>query len=223
MLYGGNVLACIQLVDNVSIATSTNFIIHILIDPNDGSTYVESDDYSDFQKMVITINSLSEQMRRQLIAQKLEFEDMQLEFMDMRRIAKNAEDVSIYARQISEESLANSNNAITIATEAKELVEEFDSRIQYGIDTSEEAKRIAYEVKTIAEGTNDKLTIVEEKINDLEPKVEANTTNIANIQAEMEDIQPKIDAAKLEAIEVAHQELVEALTFQEFGFEEYEG
>ena len=50
MLYEGNVLACIQLVDEISIATSVNFMIHILADPNDGSDFEATDDFSEFQK-----------------------------------------------------------------------------------------------------------------------------------------------------------------------------
>lgn len=89
MLYEGNVLACIQIVDEVSIATSVNFNIHILIDPNDGATFVESDDYTNFQKAVIQLTTIQEKSRKQLIDQKLEFEDMQLTFIDMQQNISN--------------------------------------------------------------------------------------------------------------------------------------
>ena len=58
MLYCGDVLACIELVDDVSIAASNNFMIHVLEDPNDGSTFVVSDDFSEFKTAVIALNSL---------------------------------------------------------------------------------------------------------------------------------------------------------------------
>lgn len=90
MLHEGNALANIQLVDDVSIATSTNFTIHILYDPNNGSTYTDSDDYSDFKKMVISISCLEQQMKDQMELQKIEFEDMQLEFQKVRKIAADA-------------------------------------------------------------------------------------------------------------------------------------
>lgn len=44
MLAEGHVLANIQLVDDVSTATSTNFIIHVLADPHDGFDSVTPDD-----------------------------------------------------------------------------------------------------------------------------------------------------------------------------------
>ena len=53
MLYEGNVLACIQIVDEVSISTSVNFTIHVLIDPNDGSNFEETDDFTEFQKGIL--------------------------------------------------------------------------------------------------------------------------------------------------------------------------
>ena len=66
MLYEGNVLACIQLVDSVSIATSTNFMIHVLIDPNDGSRYTATDDFTEFQNAVISLTTLSDEMQHQI-------------------------------------------------------------------------------------------------------------------------------------------------------------
>ncbi len=94
MLFEGHVLANIQLVDNVSIATSTNFIIHVLLDPNDGSDFVASDDYSAFQEAVINLTNLegrvqdqldeaiaqNEEQREQMEQQRAEFENMQSVF-----------------------------------------------------------------------------------------------------------------------------------------------
>lgn len=90
MLHEGNVLACIELVDDISISTSTNFLIHILADPNDGSSYIESDDYSDFKKMVIRITSLEDEMREQLNQQKEEFDAMKDEFENTKETAHEA-------------------------------------------------------------------------------------------------------------------------------------
>lgn len=53
MLYEGDVLCCIEIVDHLSIAPSTNFRVHVLADPDDGSRFVASDDYSEFQKATI--------------------------------------------------------------------------------------------------------------------------------------------------------------------------
>lgn len=131
MLYEGNVLACIQIVDNISIATSTNFTIHVLIDPNDGTRYTATDDFSEFQKAVMNMATLSDEMKRQMANQKIEFEDMQLEFMDVRRITNEAENISMEAKQIAETSLQTSQNALntiinltTVATEARDIAQE---------------------------------------------------------------------------------------------------
>ena len=77
MLQEGDVLCCIELVDDVSIVASTNFKVHVLYDPNDGETYVYSDDFSLFQKAVINLTTLSSQMTDQMEQQKKDFELMQ--------------------------------------------------------------------------------------------------------------------------------------------------
>lgn len=115
MLYEGNVLACIQIVDRVSIATSTNFTIHILIDSNDGLSFIASDDYTEFQKAVIQLTSVETQARKQLADQKLEFENMQLAFIDIRRITIENQNIVEEAKQIAE-------NALGTATEALETI-----------------------------------------------------------------------------------------------------
>ena len=57
MLMEGNATCCIKLVDDISISQSSNFIVHILKDPDDGSHFVVSDDYSIFQQAVIEMNT----------------------------------------------------------------------------------------------------------------------------------------------------------------------
>lgn len=76
MLKEGDVLCCIELVDSVSIAQSTNFLVHVLSDPNDGSGFVVSDDFTLFQNAVIRLNCIGDQMRDQMTQQKIEFNDM---------------------------------------------------------------------------------------------------------------------------------------------------
>lgn len=172
MLYEGNVLACIQIVDNVSIATSTNFTIHVLIDPNDGTRYTATDDFSEFQKAVINMATLSDEMKRQMANQKIEFEDMQLEFMDVRRITNEVENVSMEAKQIAETSLQTSQNALntiinltTVATEARDIaqetkesvaqiegqVQELSNRIDNNEQITQAIKEVADSAKEIAE------------------------------------------------------------------------
>lgn len=63
MLSEGTVLCRIELVDSVSISPSTNFNVHVLSDPDDGSKYILSDDYSEFQKAVIQMTTLTDRIR----------------------------------------------------------------------------------------------------------------------------------------------------------------
>lgn len=91
MLYEGNVLACIQIVDKISIATSVNFIIHVLNDPiNDQEPEIDDIDYSNFQKIITQVTNLSQDMSDQMTFYQDEFERMQLEFSDIRDNSENA-------------------------------------------------------------------------------------------------------------------------------------
>lgn len=135
MLYEGNVLACIQIVDETSISTSVNFTIHVLIDPNDGSSFVGTDDFTEFQKAVIRLASVEDQARKQMIDQKIEFEDMQLAFMNIQRIAIDSKNISEEAKRIAE-------NALGVANEALETIEDFTilaNELQEKEQTNEEA------------------------------------------------------------------------------------
>lgn len=76
MLYEGTVLCCIEVVDDISIAPSANFHVHVLADPNDGSNFVLSDDYSVFQQAVLDLNCVVRRGEEQLDKQKEEFENM---------------------------------------------------------------------------------------------------------------------------------------------------
>lgn len=99
MLYEGHVLACIQLVDNVSIATSTNFLIHVLQDPNDGSRFTATDDFSLFQEAVINLTNLADDVQAQM-------EEYETEFEEIRATAETAQEIAEEAREIAENALA---------------------------------------------------------------------------------------------------------------------
>lgn len=68
MLREGDVLCCIELVDEVSIVQSQNFTVHVLSDPNDGSEFVLGDDYTVFQQAVIDMNSLAAKVEDRIVA-----------------------------------------------------------------------------------------------------------------------------------------------------------
>lgn len=113
MLTEGDVLCCIELVDSVSIAQSTNFLVHILSDPNDGSQFVVSDDFTLFQNAVIRLNCIGNQMKDQMVQQKIEFEDMLLRaskwgtvIEEADKAAKNAETVAKETKEIADKTKA---------------------------------------------------------------------------------------------------------------------
>lgn len=151
MLHEGNVLACIQLVDEVSIATSTNFTIHILSDPNNGADYELSDDYSDFQKMIIRISCLEEQMKDQMESQKIEFEDMQLAFQKIVATAVDAEAIAREAKEKAEEALGVTRGYEDALREIQETVDGLR-------DFTDDIERAKQEAKSY---TDDALTILE--------------------------------------------------------------
>lgn len=84
MLHEGDVLCRIEVVDDISIAPSTNFVVHVLADPDDGSNFVVSDDYSIFQQAVIDMNSAADKALSQLEDQEKEFDAMRQEFDGMK-------------------------------------------------------------------------------------------------------------------------------------------
>ena len=84
MLHEGDVLCCIKLVDDISISPSNNFLVHVLQDPNDGSSFVVGDDCSVFDKAVIEMNAATDKAKEQLQKQQEEFESMRQEFTTLK-------------------------------------------------------------------------------------------------------------------------------------------
>ena len=121
MLWEGNVLANIQLVDDVSIATSTNFIIHILKDPNEDDNYVPSDDYSEFKEAVINLNSLSDRMEEQLEDDKAAFDQIVEEFDEMKETIATEESVA-EIREIAE-------NAMSMVTDQQTQIDQVTEEV----------------------------------------------------------------------------------------------
>ena len=90
MLREGDVLCCVELVDDVSIVQSQNFIVHVISDPNDGSEYIESDDFSVFQQAVLNLNSAIEKAEAQMSEQKEKFAAMESSFNEAKERADEA-------------------------------------------------------------------------------------------------------------------------------------
>lgn len=70
MLREGIVLCRLEMVDDVSISPSTNFSVHVLQNPNDGSDFIISNDYSDFQQAVIDLTTAKDEILDELDYQK---------------------------------------------------------------------------------------------------------------------------------------------------------
>lgn len=109
MLHTGDVLCRIEIVDEISIAPSTNFIVHVLEDPDDGSNFIVSDDYSIFNQAVIDMNKMTSQIDEY----EERFESMSEDFGDM------WEDVNL--------ALRKANAAIDVAQCALKRVDQVDS------------------------------------------------------------------------------------------------
>ena len=122
MLWEGNVLANIQLVDDVSIAVSTNFIIHILKDPNEDDHYVPSDDYSEFKEAVINLNSLSDRMEEQLEDDKAAFDQIVEEFEEMKETIATEETV--------EEIRQTAEGAMSMVIEQQSQIDELANDVE---------------------------------------------------------------------------------------------
>lgn len=115
MLHEGDVLCCVELVDSVSIASSTNFLVHVLSDPNDGSAFVVSDDFSAFQNAVINLASIGDKMEKQMEEQRKEFKEWTKETETIKKVAADAYDKAV--------SVENKIDQITINAGVK--IQEF--------------------------------------------------------------------------------------------------
>lgn len=191
MLYEGNVLACIQIVDEISISTSVNFIIHVLIDPNDGSTFEATDDFTEFQNAVISLATVEDQAEQQMQEQKTEFENMQLLFEEVVTTAEEAKSIAEEAKQISE-------NASETATEALETTEGFTALVEEIQEKEQKNTNDIADVKETADRALDKANTVENSISSVEESITEVTDNIANINSGL---------TEEEVIELIRQEL----------------
>lgn len=97
MLKEGNALACIQLVDDISISSSTNFLIHVLADVWDDVEFDDSDDITLFNEAVIRLNQVQRKAEKQLDEQNREFANMKWDLETVRDTANFAYDTSLEA------------------------------------------------------------------------------------------------------------------------------
>lgn len=154
MLHEGSVLCRIEVVDDVSIAPSNNFTVHVLQNPNDGSSFVASDDFSEFQQAIIDMTHVSKEMRQELQFEKDRFDSLA---ESMEQVKSDAEDA--VARV--DDALKNLDEAVITPDEVKEIVKEVVGEPPDGqtvMDTVETVKRQIDEVTQYVEAS---LTIEE--------------------------------------------------------------
>ncbi len=106
MLYEGDVICTIELVDDISISTSSSFLIHVTADPYDGSHFCSTDDFSVFQQAVIDMNSVAEKASQQ-------FEDYEQRFTQIEKDVDTCKE--------------NSDKAYTLATDAIKRIEDIST------------------------------------------------------------------------------------------------
>lgn len=104
-------LARIELVDNISIAPSTNFTIQVLKNPNNDSRFDDKDDYSIFSQAVLELNSTNQKMQEQLEEQQIKFNEMLEDFKNLEESLKEyidsknqqaTEDMKVYIETMLE-------------------------------------------------------------------------------------------------------------------------
>ena len=170
MLYEGNVIACIQIVDEVSISTSTNFTIHVLLDPNDGSSFTATDDFTEFQQAVINLASVEQEARDQMADHQSKFEEMQVEFESVK--ADSAE-----AKELSEKALG-------IASEALETIEDFTIVAKELQQQEQENKNRIDEIEQTADKALEKTDLIATNVAEVAVAVREVAEKIANIKCD---------------------------------------
>ena len=121
MLHEGNVLACIQLVDGISIASSTNFVIHVLEEPDTGEDFLAMDDYSEFKRMIIRISSLEDEMRELMEEQEEEFAGIRNEFAGMQEEFEDVKADVTEALETANQAIETAEAMSDVAQQAKDL------------------------------------------------------------------------------------------------------
>ena len=223
MLYEGNVLACLEIVDDVSIATSVNFIIHVLTDPNDGDPDINESDYSNFQKIITQVNTLIQNMSDQIASQQSAFEEIQNTFTDMQETVDNDKELSENAQETAAEALEITQNFQEILSQIRLLAASADTNATKALEVAEDQNNAVvtlqnemFEIrKLLRELDPEKVAEIYNFIdnwnnNNYEDKIQTLTQFVDNWANTIEtDIQPLIDEAKqemLHQLEVKYEE-----------------
>lgn len=128
----GDVLARIELVDQISIAPSVNFTIRVLSNPNDDRRFEYKDDYSVFSLAVLELNSALENANKQMEEWQCEFQAMKNYVAEIRSSIEAGipEDMTI------KEYIDNQDNTLY-----EDLITYIDSKVEG--DTSDGVESIS--------------------------------------------------------------------------------
>lgn len=80
LLHEGDVIASIELVDNISVATSVNFSIHVLSDPWNGTKWIEQDDLSEFKTAMNKAQTIQQEIDDHYEEIRLAIEELRKKF-----------------------------------------------------------------------------------------------------------------------------------------------
>ena len=169
MLKEGDVTCCIELVDDVSIIQSQNFNVHVIADPNDGSEYVNSDDFSLFQQATIDMNSLLD-----TATEKFAEQDKNVEL-----IKEALETVQKTAEEVATKSDETKTAAQTATDKANEAILSMDDKLDKNEAAStyltQENAASTYAAQTNLEEISNSLS---SSLGEVQSKIETCTENL---------------------------------------------
>ena len=105
MLHEGDVIATIELVDEISVAASTTFSIHVTADPWDGTNWIEEDDLTEFKTAIIRAQHLQQEVDEHYAEIAAELEEMKkmhdfIDFVDKDKDGINDDDAESNLQEI---------------------------------------------------------------------------------------------------------------------------
>lgn len=125
MLYEGDVICTVEIVDEYSIATTSSFVVHVTSDPYDSFQFNAVDDFSVFQQAAIHLTALANEVEDWISNTTTRFAEMEKDFYFLK------------------------DESQTIFEKAKEVVLNIDEKIKkkldvdkVGIDFNEETPTI---------------------------------------------------------------------------------
>lgn len=128
MLYEGDVLACIKLIDEISISTTVNFHIHVLSDPNEPDYLEENDSYNIFKQAALELANTNRNAIQQMEEQQLQFEEQ----------LASLKELEIWMRETVGELPEGVNNYLEYVEQSqKKQDEDIDKKIQDALDAAQ--------------------------------------------------------------------------------------